>query len=183
MEENTWLDYVAALGSIATPTIVLALTAIGWKFKSTFQRRIELEDKLREDRIDTYNKILEPFIILLMTDEAWQSDKKNKNKNKQEIAISTMLSLEYRRLGFKLALMAPDSLVKSFNNLMHYFYNLEGKQGDKFIIETMTLLGSFLIEIRRSMGNEATKLDHWDMCDWWMTDARKYKAKVMKQQN
>jgi hypothetical protein len=23
------------------------------------------------------------------------------------------------------------------------------------------------------MGNESTKLDYWDMCDFWMTDARK----------
>ena len=43
-------------------------------------RRLEVEDKLREDRVTTYNGILEPFIVFLMTDAAWQSNPKNKNR-------------------------------------------------------------------------------------------------------
>ena len=41
----------------------------------------------------------------------------------------------------------------------------------------MSLLGDFLLEIRRSMGNESTKLENWDMLEWFMTDARKYRPK------
>jgi len=36
-------------------------------------------------------------------------------------------------------------------------------------------LGTFLLEIRRSMGNEATKIDNWGMLEWFITDARQYK--------
>jgi hypothetical protein len=89
-----------------------------------------------------------------------------------------MLTLEYRRLGFKLALMAPDPVVKAYNNLMQYLYNMEDTQAHKsasFLTDMLKLLGNFLVEIRRSMGNEATKLNHWDMCEWWMSDARKLK--------
>lgn len=177
MEEKTWLDYITALGSIATPLLVLLISAIGWRFKSNIERKIDLENKLRDDRINIYNQILEPFIILLTSDTAWAMDKKNKNINKNELAVGKMITLEYRKLGFQLSLMGSDAVVKSYNDLMQYFYSLEEKKqgnGD-FLKEMLELLGTFLLEIRRSMGNEATSLDHWDMCEWWMSDARKMK--------
>ena len=59
-----------------------------------------MEERLRDDRVETYNQILEPFIILLMTDAAWESDRKNRGKNKDEVAMSKMLSLEYRKTSF-----------------------------------------------------------------------------------
>ena len=65
METKTWLDYVTAIGSMATPILVLLLTAVGWKIRTKLQRRLDLEDKLRSDRIEIYNEILEPFILLL----------------------------------------------------------------------------------------------------------------------
>jgi hypothetical protein len=173
MADKDWIDIVTAVGSIATPILVLAISSVGWKAKKNIEREIELENKLRDDRIDVYNKILEPFIMLL-----WASDKKNKGKDKAEIATSKMLTLEYRHHGFKLALMANDSVVKAYNNLMQYLYNMEEMRPDKeidFLNDMMELLGKFLIEIRKSMGNETTSLDHWDMCEWWMTDTRKVK--------
>lgn len=178
MNETTWLDYVTAIGSVATPILVLILTAIGWRLRTRLERRIELEDKLREDRIGTYNKILEPFIILLTSDAAWQSDAKNKNRDKNDLARCKLLSLEYREQGFRLSLVGSDAVVKSYNDLMQYFFqrgeqsNLASEAGIK---EMMSLLGRFLLEIRRSIGNEATKLDNWDMLEWFLTDARTYR--------
>jgi hypothetical protein len=87
MNEKTWLDYLTAFGSIATPILVLVLTGIGWRLRTRIERRIALEDSLREDRIASYDAILKPFIILLMSDAAWQSDQKNKNKDKNETAM------------------------------------------------------------------------------------------------
>ena len=39
--------------------------------------------------------------------------------------------------------------------------------------EMLGLLGTFLLEIRKSVGNEASKLENWDMLEWWMSDARR----------
>lgn len=61
MNETSWVEYVTAIGAVATPIFVLILTAVGWRLRRRLERRIELEDKLREDRIGTYNQILEPF--------------------------------------------------------------------------------------------------------------------------
>ena len=178
METKTWLDYVTAIGSVATPILVLLLTAVGWKIRTKLQRRLDLEDKLRSDRIEIYNEILEPFILLLTSQAAWESDKKNKNQNKDQIAVRKMLSVDYRKKAFQLSLVANDEVVKAYNNLMQYFYSRSDQEalpaeGD--IKEMMSLLGTFLLEIRKSTGNEATKLDNWGMLEWFLTDARKYK--------
>ena len=113
-----------------------------------------------------------------MTDIAWNMNKKNKNIDKTDYATSKLLSLEYREASFKLALVAPDALVKSYNNLLQSFYNSdeETRESTLKFKGMLELLGKFLIEIRKSMGNESIKLDHWDMCEFWMTDARKLKS-------
>lgn len=116
MVEKTWIDYLSAIGSVATPIFVLLLTAVGWKYRQSLERRIKLEEKLREDRIEIYNAILEPFIILLTSDKAWQTDKRNKGIDKNQVAVNKMLTLDYRKVSFKLSLVGSDAVVKSFNN-------------------------------------------------------------------
>lgn len=178
MNEKTWLDYLTAFGSIATPILVLVLTWVGWRLRARIERQLTLEDKLREDRIGAYDAILKPFIILLMSDLAWQSDPKNKDNDKNEIAMHMLLSLEYREQGFRLSLVGSDPVVKAYNNLMQYFYQRGAAASlpeESSITQTMGLLGQFLLEIRRSMGNEATKLTNWDMLDWFLSDAKKYR--------
>lgn len=158
--------------------LVLVLTAIGWKLRQSVERERQLEDKLREDRINTYNLILEPFIILFMTDAAWSMDKANKGKDKGEVATVKMLSLEYRKYAFKLSLVGADPVVLAYNELMKFFYSqteINEPTEEKLKI-MMGLLGTFLLEIRRSMGNEATCLSNWQMLEWFMQDARKWRA-------
>ena len=65
--EPNWLDYVTAISAVATPLLVLALSALGW-------RLVALDDKPREDRIAIYNAIFEPFIIPFSSDEAGRAD-------------------------------------------------------------------------------------------------------------
>ena len=124
MKETTWIQYLTAFGSIATPILVLLLSAIGWRIRTKLERKIELEDQFRNDRIEAYNKILEPYVILLMSDSAWYSNPKNAKKDKSKIAQQQILSLEYRQQAFKLSLVGSDAVVKSYNDLMQYFYSI-----------------------------------------------------------
>ena len=133
----------------------------------------KLEEQLRDDRIEIYNQILEPFIVLLMSDAAWASDPKNKNKDKFKTATAKMLSLEYRKTSFRLSLIGSDSVVSAYSDLLQYFYNrTTSSSSPSDIGETVSLLGSFLLEIRKSMGNESTKLDKLGMLEWFLTDVR-----------
>ena len=176
MEEKHWIDYVTVIGTISTPILVLILTTVGWKYRQSIERKLKLEEKLRDDRIEIYNQILEPFIILLMTDTAWSSDKQNKNRNKNDVAKSKLLSLDYRKTSFKLSLIGSDPVVSSFNDLMQHFYQQENTSqptSEDNIRTIMSLLGNFLLEIRKSMGNEDTRIDNWGMLEWFICDARK----------
>ena len=180
MTEPSWVTYLTALGSIATPILVAVVGGIGWKLRTQVERRIELEKQLRDDRIEIYNDILAPFITLFMSDAAWKSDPKNKNRDKNELAIKAALSLEYRKQAFRLALVGSDGVVKAYNDLMQSFFQSETVDGaevpEEKVKRMLALIGHLLLEIRRSMGNEATELDKWSMLEWFITDARKYRG-------
>jgi len=208
-----WLSYATAIGSIATPILVGILGLLGWRMRTSIERRMELEDKsierrmeledksierrmeiedksimrrmeledkLREDRIQIYNDILEPYIILLMSDAAWQMDSKNKNKDKQVVAMQLLLSLDYHRKAFKLSLVGSDSVIIAYNNLMQYSFQMGDRKAQQNPSnslssesrEMVSLIGKLFLEIRKSMGNEATKLDQWQMLEWFIKDAR-----------
>ncbi|AMK12367.1 hypothetical protein AWY79_15275 [Pseudodesulfovibrio indicus] len=177
--ETTILSVVTAIGAVSTPIIVLILSAVGWKYRQSIERRIKMDEVMRDDRISVYNDILDPFIMLLMTEEAWQRDKKNKNIDKDKLAVDRMLSIEYRRYSFKLSLVGSDGVVLAFNNLMQYVYNMSEIENAK-PYDLMILLGSLLLEIRKSMGNDATVIDSWGMLDWFITDARKIKNEYLQ---
>ena len=178
VDTTTWLDYVTAFGSIATPILVIVLTALGWSLRRKIERQQELEDLLREDRIDTYNSVLEPFVIMFMSDAAWASDPKNRKRDKLEVGSQKMLSLEYRHAAFKMTLVAPDPVVKAHNEMMQYFYKMSKNPNSSDMAKAAGMverLGQLLLEIRKSMGNQSTTLEAWDMMDWMMSESRKIK--------
>lgn len=187
--EKGILDTISAIATLITPFLLIAIGGLGWLIKNKIQvsqskeqykndRIRELEDKLREDRIKIYNAILEPFFLLFTSEEAFSKDPKFKNQNKDELALAKMLSVEYREVGFKLSLVANDSVVRCYNRLMQYFYHSEkdSRPIDEKVCDWIALMGDLLLEIRKSMGNESSSLDRWEMVEWFMTDAPNLKA-------
>ena len=183
------LDTLSAVATVATPIMLAILGGIGWLIQNNIVKsqarqetqalRIrELEDKLREDRITTYNALLEPFFILFTSEAAFAQDPKYKNKNKNDIAMARMLSVEYRQIGFKLSLVAGDAVVRAYNSLMQFFYHTESdlRPIDEKTAHWIGLMATLLLEIRKSMGNESSKLDRWEMIEWFMMDAPKIKT-------
>ncbi|SEP84303.1 hypothetical protein [Nitrosomonas ureae] len=188
--EKDLLDTISAIATLVTPLLLIALGGIGWliqnrisssqaKQDAQLSRIRELENKLREDRIATYNSLLEPFFLLFTSEDAFAQDPKFKNKNKNNIAIAKMLSVEYRQIGFKLSLVANDSVVRAYNKLMQFFYHTEAdpRPIDEKTRDWIALMGTLLLEIRKSMGNESSSLDRWEMIEWFMSDALDIKAK------
>ena len=182
MDEISRLDYLievgSAVGSIATPFILLIVGFIIWKYQKSIERSIKLEEQLRSDRVEIYNQILAPYTILLMSDKAWASNPRNKNKDKFKEATSLLLSLEYRKVSFRLSLIGSDAVVLSFNNLMQLAYQSSEatQRTPSHTNDMITSLGNLLLEIRRSMGNEKTKIDNIGMLEWFISDAKKYRT-------
>ncbi|WP_373499286.1 hypothetical protein [Desulfococcus sp.] len=174
-----WLAYVTAAGAVATPILVAILGGIGWRIRSRIDRRTELERKLREDRIEIYNELLEPFVIIFMSDDAWKSDPKNKTRDKNAMGAKHLLSLDYKRNAFRLAVLGSDGVLRAYNSLMQYFFLLNDKPApeEARVKGMLERIGVLLLEIRKSMGNEATSLDRWEMLEWFMTDMKVVRGK------
>lgn len=175
------IDLLGAIGAIATPIILVWLSALGWTFKRRFEisyeREIErekhikeLEEKLREDRIATYNAILEPFILVLSKNAILPNLPEYKNKTPEQIGLQKMLSLEYKRMAFKLTLIGSDEVIRAYNILLQYTYNHSADQNPADSRELLKLLGILLVEIRKSMGNIRTQLNHVEMLEWLIKD-------------
>jgi hypothetical protein len=175
LEGQSWLSYLTAFGAIATPVLVLALAVVGWKLRQSIDLRLKQENRMAQDRFDTYNIILEPFALLLMTQAAWEREGQNREKSKSEAALARLLSSDYRNAAFRLSMIANDDVVLAYNALIQFFSSQGGQpasSGEK-LKAVLGLLGQLLLEIRKSMGHQATRLDHWQMLEWFMTDVRK----------
>jgi len=114
---------------------------------------------------------------MFMSDAAWQADPKNKNKDKIEIFTKKALSLDYKKQAFRLAITGSDGVVNAYNELMQtLFQSADSPYDEKKMKHMMGLIGHLLLEIRRSTGNESTKLDRWGMLEWFITDVRNYRT-------
>ena len=80
-------------------------------------------------------------------------------------------------------LFANDGVTKAYNRLMYLFYHQEenaSAQGGYPYVRTLRIMeyfGEFLLEIRKSIGNEATSLSSLDMVTWMITDSEKLMAR------
>ena len=164
----TFINYITAIGTIATPILLIVISAIGWYLKSRIEaswnteaalrRRAEkLEEAIRDDRLQVYNEILEPFIMVFTKEEGLSANGPRRGKTKEQNALEIMQSLKYRQTAFKLSLFANDDVVKAYNNLMQFSY----KMGSDTVsteehepIAIVRVFGDFLLEIRKSVANE-----------------------------
>lgn len=125
---------------------------VTWFIKSKIEELRTIEEKLQEERRNVYLEILDPYIILF-------AELKGGNPKK---AMSKILSHDYRRTSFNFILFASDEVVRAYNNLMQYLYNVD-PNGTPDARKMMRLWGELLLEIRKSLGNKNTKLNELDM--------------------
>lgn len=135
------------------PTILMLLGGVvTWFLKSRAEELRAIQEKLREDQRKIYGQILDPYVRLF-------ADIKGKGPAN---ALKGISSYEYRKTAFDLTLFGSDEVVRAYNNLWKYTYEAENTecQDPK---EMMRLLGSLLLEIRKSLGNKDTTLTETDM--------------------
>ena len=162
---------ITLIASVAIPIIIFS---VGNRITNIRQ----LEEKLRNDRIEIYNKILEPFFLIFSTEAIIQASMKypkDKVKTGAQLAMEKTLSLEYQEYAFKLSLIGSDNVVRAFNNLMQATYNLKDLQGAESEkgIHLIMYMSVLLLEVRKSLGNQATKLHALEMLEWKISDLRK----------
>jgi len=180
---ENWLEImrlvILLLSGAAIPIVIFV---VGNKLS----RIQQLEEKLRNDRIEIYNKILEPFFLIFSTEaviEGSMRSKKNKKKTGVELAAEKLLTLEYQEYAFRLSLIGSDDVVRAFNNLMQAYYNLGNKEenldneNNNKGLRLINLMALLLLEVRKSLGNEKTDLHPLEMLEWKINDLRNFKRK------
>jgi len=137
--------------------ILLAIFSSGSIMGIVIQNKIQklrsIEEKLREERRKVYAELLLPFIEIFT------------NPSDPLKAIERVSTLEYRQTSFDVTLVGSDDVVKAYGNLMQYLYKQNQNEGDKLQITSniMSLWATLLLEIRKNLGNESTKLKEKDM--------------------
>lgn len=202
----TTLETIAAIGSIVTPFLIAIFSGVILMFQrraDAAQRREEaqrdraqrLEEGMRADRIQIYNEVLKPFIMIfgeVKQESAPGSRRRSKpgRQNQQREAMDAgeiMRSTDYRDAAFKLSLFASDGVVKAFNDLMQFAYQAESSEAhtdsasESTNANTLDMLhkfGTFLLRIRQSVGNEETTLSDVEMLEWLISDLRSVIAAI-----
>jgi len=137
-----------------------------WFITYRIQEILRTKEKLNEERRKAYLEILAPYIRLL-------TDLKGKGPIQ---AMNEMKSYEYGKTSFELALFGSDDVVRANNEFRQYSFKakemVDKKDEDK-AKELFHLLGKFLLEIRRDVGNRKTELKELDMLRWKIIDIEK----------
>ena len=151
----------AILTSLGAPILVFLGGIISWFLKTRSEELKAIEEKAQERRVETYNKLLNPMIVLLTKTSS------DKMKAKAEAEIS---SVDYRRAGFDLIIFGSDEMVNEYNELMQGLYKGKTETEPKVV---MKQFAKFILSIRKDVYNKHTKLEEWDMLKFMITDIEK----------
>ena len=151
--------------------LLLALGAVGWLIQTSITAKRKYEESVWDKRLETYKKILEPFVLIMSSAMHGLSEKEKQQRQKK--GLETILSLDYRKSAFELTFIGSDTMVETFNNLWQHFYTSDELHNADHR-KTLELLGEFLLAIRKDSGNRATKLENVDMLKWMITDIQKW---------
>ena len=89
---------------------------ISWFLKTRKEDLRTIEERALERRIETYNTILHPLIVMFSN----RTNEKEKSK-----AINEIGSITYRKAAFNLMTFGSDEMVNSYNDMMQSFYKKE----------------------------------------------------------
>lgn len=182
MDQST-LDTLGVFAQFATPVVVAIAGFFINRNLDRSQRREErlrdLEAKLRDERIAAYNTIIEPYIVILASEKGFASlpeyrKYRGKSTTKEEVAIELMGSVQYKRAVIQLVTFGSDTVVRAFNRMMKHSFQSSTIGGDPH--EMMLLLGDFLLEIRKNVGNESTTLSQIEMFEGYLKDSEKLQS-------
>ncbi|MHB8277511.1 MAG: PX domain-containing protein [Candidatus Humimicrobiaceae bacterium] len=161
------MQWIYAIG----PSLLVVIGGIvTWVIQNKYGKLRDLEEKLREDRLEIYKKLLEPYFKIIGS----------KSPKEVEDATKIVLSYEYRKNAFIMRLLGSDEVIRAHNNLMQHFYknpeddNLEEVEKKERTIKLIKLFGKLIIEIRKDFGNRKTKLEDYETFSFMITDIDKY---------
>lgn len=153
------LTFISTLGAVITPILLAIFSLIFANQNKKQERLVKLEENLRSERVEVYNKILEPFIIAATPELLLHKDKRYINKTPGDAAGSLITTPEYKSIQFKLFLIGSDEVIQAFDKLMYYFYSTNFQETSVDMKILLPKLSELILSIRKGVGNEKTKIN------------------------
>lgn len=154
-------EFIIGVSSIIMPIIALFIGAYFQKQRDKL--KIEQETFFVKKR-ELYLSVIEPIMRMLST----HNDTKVQEKAKNEI-----LSLNYKKTCLEFTLYGNDGTVRAFNNLFQLIYDPKKYTEDPTIL--LPFLGKLNLEMRKELGNHATKFDEFNMLEYLIKDIKSVK--------
>ncbi len=157
--------------AILSSVLVTVSSLITWFFKSRKEELVNQELKVRENKIQVYETLLEPFIGAFTNTLS--------EKEKQEY-INKLLTIEYRKAAFNLTTFGSDQVVTAYNKIMQDFFNPPESEKNEIGIIHLKNFSNLLLMIRRDLYSKRTKLRKSQMLEFMINDIKNYKEVINK---
>ncbi len=182
--------FLQLMGGVVTPIMIAFLMRSNAKARSREEYWRSLELQLHPSRLEVYREILELFSVMFANEEGIAHSQKykefrNRNRSseslltitKENLANRIMSSPDYKEVNFRFTLLGNDQVVRTHNRLMNEARNLVGRNTGNENNEMLVIhLADFLLELRKNLGNEDTKLKNTEMLEWLITDIEKLES-------
>ena len=155
--------------AILSPILLTIGGIISWLIKTKKEELHTQEEKAREEKLKTYEVLLEPYIIAF----TFTISEKDKEKG-----INKIKTLEYRKAAFNLMTFGSDEVVRSFNKIMQGFYTAPSDMDKSELgFSHLKNFSELLLVIRKDLYAKNTKLKRSEMLEFMMNDLEKYRVK------
>lgn len=162
------MDKTFILG-ILSPLLLTVGGIFSWFLKARRESLQYIEEKAREKRLQTYNTILSPYIVVL-TSTATEKEK--------EAALKLITTVDYKKASFDLITFGSDETVRSYNKLMQFFFNNVESSTDEKTKNIFINFSNLLLSIRKDLYGKNTNLKRSETLAFFITDIDKYKAHI-----
>jgi hypothetical protein len=155
--------------ALLSPVLLTVGGIISWIIKSKKEEIINAEEKSREFKLETYKKLLEPFVATFTN----TIDQKIRKKE-----IDKIKTLEYKRAIFDLTTFGSDKAIQIFNKIMQTFYRADEYKDDngEYSVEygnrLIALISELMLQIRKDLYSKRTKLKRSEMLEFMITDMK-----------
>lgn len=152
--------------ALITGLIAIIATSLTITIPKYLEKRMEIEEHLREKKSQTYKELVELLFKILM------GSKTNESLTENEL-IKFM-----SRFTENLILWGSEEVIQNYKAYRMYFVNRN--QGEALTLESINLMENLLLAIRKDMGHKNKGLQQGDILSLFINDIDEILANLKK---
>jgi hypothetical protein len=145
--------------ALITGLIAIIATSLTITIPKYLEKKMEIEEHLREKKSETYRDLVELLFKLLM-------GSKTGNSLSEEELIKAM-----SKFTENLILWGSEDVIKAYKSFRDYF--IQRTSGQELSLESIQIMEELLLSIRKDMGHNNKNLDKGDILSLFINDLDK----------